>query len=99
MRDRLRDFCAIFSKVYYIIQGMASEPIITNHAYKKMGEKSVSKAEVLDTFYKGVYEKVPGGPKKMIKQYSSYEVGLFFTQDSKHGRYKITTVWRRKTLR
>ena len=55
---------------------------------------SVLRREVLDVFYHGQYEKAPGGPKKMIKQYSNHETGLCFVQ-GQHGRYKVTTVWKR----
>jgi len=75
---------------------MASPPIFTNKANKKMIDLGVSKAQVLETFNKGVYEKTPGGLKKMIKQYSGYEIGLCFVR-GQHGRYLITTIWKRKT--
>ncbi len=74
---------------------MSSLPIITNKADKKMTEHGVPKAQVLEVFNKGIYEKAPGGSAKMVKQYSGYEVGLFFAR-GQHGRYLITTVWKRK---
>lgn len=72
-----------------------AEPIFTNHAERKMRDLSLSEADVLHAFRKGVKGKFKGA-KTSIKKYSGYEVGMMFKTDPRDGREVITHVWKRE---
>lgn len=69
-----------------------SYPIFTNHALTKMKSYGLSETQVLDAFNHGRVEK-RGGGNNAIKQYSTYEVGVYYVVDS--NKYKIISVWKR----
>ena len=83
----------IIYKYLTIIATNMDNIIFSNKALAKMKTHKLSEVAVRDTFSSGTFEK----PNKMIKKYSSYEIGLFFVQ--KPDKYIITTVWMRYNRR
>ena len=71
-------------------------PYFPKKTIQKMKRLSLSESKVLDVLNHGKAIILPSGSEALVKKYSNYEVGLFYTRNSKSGDYIITHVWKRE---
>jgi len=61
----------------------------------KMKVLNLSESMVTDVLNNGKEVVLPSGSKALVKRYSTYEIGIFYTRNTRSGDYIITHVWKR----